>query len=206
MATEQLPTLSRRDRQREETRRDLAHAAIDLASARGLANVRVPDIAAAAGVSTRTFNNYFPSKEAAIAWPVTRRAARLADNLLSRPVEEPLAAAIRAAVTELHEAHSATWLPGKWLRKFQSVVAAEPALMGEYLKAASQGEQLLGDAIAVRMGVDGDELRPQVLAAVVAGAERAATRHWMRHPDQSGTLIETVQTALRAVLQEVEDD
>ena len=61
--TEQItPTFSRRERQREETRRDLAIMALELASARGLANVRVPDIAAAAGVSTRTFNNYFPEQ------------------------------------------------------------------------------------------------------------------------------------------------
>ena len=70
----------RRDWQKEQTRLDLALAAFELAKAEGLANVRVPQIAEAVGVSTRTFNNYFSSKEAAIVWPTTLRWARLADR------------------------------------------------------------------------------------------------------------------------------
>jgi AcrR family transcriptional regulator len=52
----------RREQYKEQTRLDLAVAAFELARAGGLAGVRVPQIAAAAGVSARTFNNYFASK------------------------------------------------------------------------------------------------------------------------------------------------
>ncbi len=65
--------MRRRDLQKEQIRLDLALAAFELAKAEGLAKVRVPQIAEAVGVSTRTFNNYFPSKEAAIVWPTTLR-------------------------------------------------------------------------------------------------------------------------------------
>ena len=92
------PPLRRRDQQKEETRLDLAIAAFELARAEGLANVRVPQIAEAAGVSPRTFNNYFPSKEAAIVWPTTLRAARLASDLAERPADEPLADALEPLV------------------------------------------------------------------------------------------------------------
>src|SRR3984957_21084624 len=88
----------RRDLQKEQTRLDLALAAFELAREHGLAGVRVPQIAAATGVSTRTFNNYFTSKEAAIAWPATWRGARLAASLEDRPQEEQLADALAEAV------------------------------------------------------------------------------------------------------------
>ena len=77
--------MRRRDWQKEQTRLDLALAAFELAKAEGLAKVRVPQIAEVVGVSTRTFNNYFSSKEAAIVWPTTLRGARLAAELAERP-------------------------------------------------------------------------------------------------------------------------
>jgi AcrR family transcriptional regulator len=92
------PPARRRDQQKEQTRLDLALAEFELAREHGLASVRVRQIAAATGVSPRTFNNYFASKEAAIAWPATWRASRLAASLAERPPEEPLADVFRTAV------------------------------------------------------------------------------------------------------------
>ncbi|MFD2882259.1 TetR/AcrR family transcriptional regulator [Paenibacillus rhizoplanae] len=48
-----------RERKKEETRRTLSDVACSLAMERGASQVRVEDIAAAANVSMRTFNNYF---------------------------------------------------------------------------------------------------------------------------------------------------
>ncbi|HSZ46983.1 MAG TPA: helix-turn-helix domain-containing protein, partial [Streptosporangiaceae bacterium] len=47
-----------RERKKIATRQALGVAAMKLAIARGLDNVLVEDIAEAAGVSPRTFNNY----------------------------------------------------------------------------------------------------------------------------------------------------
>ena len=55
-----------RERKKVATRHALGVAAMRLAIERGLENVLVEDIAEAAGVSTRTFNNYFASKYEAI--------------------------------------------------------------------------------------------------------------------------------------------
>jgi AcrR family transcriptional regulator len=77
----QQPPVRRRDLQKDQTRLDLALAAFELARQHALAAVRVPQIAAATGVSPRTFNNYFPSKEAAIASAVE---APLADAIARR--------------------------------------------------------------------------------------------------------------------------
>jgi AcrR family transcriptional regulator len=197
------PTVSRRERQREETRRDLALAALELASTHGLANIRVPEIAAAAGVSPRTFNNYFDSKEAAIAWPARRRAAKLADNLAARPEREPIGEALVGAVGDLYAAREEQGFPGPWLRKFRALVAREPALYGEYLKAADAAERALAEAIRTRLGAREDELRPELLAAVAVGAERAAIRHWMTQRRKTAPLAEAVRGALEQVLAQV---
>src|ERR1700727_481418 len=97
------PPVRGRDQQKEQTRLDLSLAAFELAKEHGLAGVRVPQIAAATGVSPRTFNNYFARKKAAIAWPPTWRAARLAARLAARPPAEPLADALTATVAGMYE-------------------------------------------------------------------------------------------------------
>jgi len=190
----------RRDLQKEETRLDLAFAAFELAETNGLANVRIPQIAAAVGVSPRTFNNYFASKEAAIVWPFTLRSDRLVTGLAGRPTEEPLADALVAAVMGLYGHSEADGLPKGWLTRFRALVAAEPALQGEYLKVAAAAETALAAGIAARAGVESGELAPQVLAAVVAGAERVAVRHWARRMRPSAPLADLVRSALSMAL------
>src|SRR6201999_4195623 len=132
--------MRRRDQQKEQTRLDLALAAFELARAEGLAQVRIPQVAAAVGVSTRTFNNYFPSKEAAIVWPATLRAARASNALDGRPADEPLETALIAAVTAQYgqdnDEAEIDGLPAGWVRELRAMVAAEPSLHGEFHKAS----------------------------------------------------------------------
>ena len=65
-------------------------AALRLAVERGLENVTVEDMTAEAGVSLRTFGNYFSSKYEAICAIGTDRARRIGATLLARPAGEPL--------------------------------------------------------------------------------------------------------------------
>jgi AcrR family transcriptional regulator len=72
---------SGQERRRRRTQRALQEAAIALTGRRGLAAVTVEDIAAAAGVSRRTFFNHFPTKAAALFDPDPSDADRLAQLL-----------------------------------------------------------------------------------------------------------------------------
>jgi AcrR family transcriptional regulator len=203
-ATSSPAPMRRRDQQKEQTRLDLALAAFELARAEGLANVRVPQIAAAVGVSTRTFNNYFPSKEAAIVFPATLRGARMASDLAARPAGQPLADALVDVVAGLYGPRGQEGLPDSWIDGFRAMVAAEPSLHGEYLKAQAAGEQELAVAIARRTGAADGDLEPLLLAGVVLAAERVAVRHWNRPAGrQAGrpgapapSLAEAVRTAV----------
>ena len=58
-------TSSLRQRRRLETAREIQKATLELATQKRLEDVTTEEIAIAAGVSTRTFFNYYPNKESA---------------------------------------------------------------------------------------------------------------------------------------------
>ncbi len=88
-----------RERKKLDTRRALSDAALHLMFERGgLENVTREDIAAMAGVSVRTFNNYFTGKYEALAYRQTERMRRSIELLRERPADEPLWTAITEAV------------------------------------------------------------------------------------------------------------
>src|SRR6185437_16963723 len=94
-----------REKKKDATRKALRDAALRLALAHGPENVRVDDIAEAAGVSPRTYNNYFSSREQAIVAAIeAERALRIAAALRARPEEEPLGVAVVEALVEQYVA------------------------------------------------------------------------------------------------------
>ena len=90
---------SLRERKKLATRRALRRIAFQLAAERGFSNVTVEDIAEAAEVSTRTFFNYFPSKEAALFGNDPERVAALREQIAQAAPGESALDALRAALT-----------------------------------------------------------------------------------------------------------
>lgn len=165
-----------RTRNKQTTREAISAAARRLAIEQGPAGlklVRVADIASAAGVSPRTYNNYFSSREEAICALQADQARRLGRILLARPAGEPLAAAVTAAVIEAF----ATPEPD---RVGLAMIMRTPELEGESLKAFTLAEEPLAAALVERTGGDPrGNLGCQVMAAAIAGAVRVAGRHWL---------------------------
>jgi AcrR family transcriptional regulator len=166
-----------RERKKQETRQALSDAALRLAVERGLDNVLVEEIAAAANVSPRTFNNYFSSKQEAIVWRVIQRTTGLAELLSSRPAEEPLWTALTEAAVEQH---GGTTAPSPDWQRGVRLMLETPSLQGELLKSYHAPERELTAAIAKRTGVDPErDMMPQLVAGSVSLAIRVASERWL---------------------------
>ncbi|GAA1938402.1 TetR family transcriptional regulator [Amycolatopsis minnesotensis] len=196
-AAPKTPGLGRREIKKRETRAALSWATIRLAIERGFENVLVEDIASAAGVSPRTFNNYFSSKAEAISARQVDRAVVMAEVLRARPPEESLWEALTAAVLDEfdHEGHR----PDKrWMTGLKLMIT-EPALQVEMLRAVAVAEQSLAEAIAARTGTDvRTDVYPRLVAATVSSALGAATTLWIRG-DGDGPLGPIVREALESL-------
>ena len=186
-----------RERKKAATRRSLGIAAMRLAVQRGLDNVLVEDIAAEAGVSARTFNNYFASKYEAICALAMERSQRMGEELRNRPPSEPLLEAITNAVIAPYA--GATQSPDKeWIEGVRLVIAS-PALQGEYLRTHYAAQRMLAAAIADRTGTDLEaDMFPAVLAGAVAAAIQVAHERWL-HADPPVALTPLIREALAAL-------
>jgi AcrR family transcriptional regulator len=188
-----------RERKKQATRDALRTAALRLALERGPDNLRVDDIAEAAGVSPRTYNNYFASREQAIVAGITaEREARVALSVAARPPGTRLSDAVIDAVVEQHtdQAHPD--------RNGMLLITTSRALRTAYVEAAATMEEPLADAIIERSG-NIDRTTARVLAAGVAAATRVALQEWLRStdpPSNSGLVIPTgsLPELLRAAL------
>lgn len=173
-----------REQKKAETRAALSWAAVRLTVERGFGNVKVEDIAEAAGVSPRTFNNYFSSKGEAIVARHLDRSLRIAEALREGP-EEPLWEAITRSVLDQFgpDAEAAAHPvadPAQWTAGVRMMVS-EPALQGEMLRAGAIAEAEIAAAVAERTGTDlQQDLYPHLVASAVVAAINTATAHHLR--------------------------
>jgi len=168
-----------RERKKQQTREALSWAALRLAVERGLGNVLVEDIAAEAGVSPRTYNNYFSSKAEAITWRHLNRARRMADLLRARPPGEPLWESITCAAVAQAGGERASPEP-EWIAGIR-LMLSEPELQGEFMKAGAAAERECAAVIAERTGTDADrDMYPRLVAAAIGAAVLVANEQWLR--------------------------
>ncbi len=166
-----------RERKKVATRQALSSAALHLSLDRGVENVTIEDITEAAGVSLRTFRNYFASKYEAITALGADRARRIGASLLERPAEEPLWTALTGAVLEHYEGSDQAF--GTETMTALRLVLDSPAMRGEYLKINSEIQNALAAAIAQRTATDIEsDMYPQILAGAVTAASQVALRRW----------------------------
>jgi AcrR family transcriptional regulator len=188
---------SLRERKKLETRKNLSWAAIGLALQRGgIENVRTEEIAEVAGVSPRTFNNYFHSREEAIGAVAGDRARRVALAFADRAASEPFGTALAEAVVAEYTLGTE---PEKASAHQLRCLMAQDGVRPHMLQAMTLFETELVPVIAERLGLDpAQDLLPKIVAAAVNGAIRVATEYWLREDvDASYTALlrEAVSTA-----------
>lgn len=191
MGADGATTLGLRERKKREMRALLSAIALRLAVERGVAAVRTEDIAAEAGVSPRTFNNYFPSKEAAIVGVAAIRTDVFCAALRARPAEEPLHEALREAALALF-----TDEPDRdWMARSR-LIRSEPSLYAEERRSDIAIERLIAAEVGIRSDTDPTvDLAPRLAAATVVAAIHTAVQFWLDVPT-AGTLRDVLQRAI----------
>ncbi|MER5648273.1 TetR family transcriptional regulator [Streptosporangium sp. NPDC002524] len=168
--------LGRRDRKKLETRAALEHAALTLVAERGLAGVTVEDIATAVDLSSRTFFNYFPSKEDALVGGSPASAAELRERLEAVPAEVPVLEALR--LMSRAEAEHVQRRREQWLLRLK-VFEQNPSLLPRLVASGTETELAVSAAVARRSGVElGTSGYPELVTAVALTAFRAAMMRW----------------------------
>ncbi|OBB83751.1 TetR/AcrR family transcriptional regulator [Mycobacterium sp. 852002-30065_SCH5024008] len=173
-----------RERKKADTRRALSDAALNLAFERGLDNVTREDIANLAGVSLRTFNNYFGGKYEALAYRQTERMRRSVAALRQRPADEPLWTSITHVVLEALEADFGdVYGEENLVPSRQELVEVRKMLMNPQVRNALP-QDLFDEWLAViaeRTGTDPEQdLYPRLLVAIVRAVGDAAAEAYVR--------------------------
>ncbi len=171
------PPAGLRERKKHATRQALLHAAITLATAHGADQVTVEEISEAANVSTRTFFNYFGSKEEAIVGdgipvpdPGELRSTleRFPGNAL-----EGVRHILRASSSELS-------IDREQLMMRHRLLHENPNLFTRHLAQLCAFESALAEAIAQQRGTDShSDLYPVLMANTATAVMRVALRRWV---------------------------
>lgn len=157
------------------TRQGLIEAAVLLAAQRSLHQVTVDDIAAAAGVSRRTFFNYFDSKEAALSAGLDR-SAELIDAIGARPADERPWQAMTAAVLAAF-AEDSPQLPER-LRDLYT----DPTMLPLTTANRARAERGVAEALCRRdPGLSIGKAR--LMAAVFLVSVRSVSQLWLESRD-----------------------
>ncbi|ORW93922.1 TetR family transcriptional regulator [Mycobacterium sp. IEC1808] len=178
------PSLGLRERKKADTRRALSDAALSLAFERGLENVTRDEIANLAGVSLRTFNNYFTGKYEALAYRQTERMRRSVAALRQRPAGEPLWTSIAHVVLEALEADFGdVYGEENRVPSRQELVEVRKLLMNPQVRNALP-QDLFDEwleVIAERTGTDPErDLYPRLVVSVVRAVGDAAAEAYVR--------------------------
>lgn len=185
-----------RQRKKRQTRGRIHRCALALVAEHGLAGITTEQIAAAAGVSQRTFFNYFPTKDAAIVGASPDLPERLAAALADRPATEDILTALRAVLLEAFG--SLTSDEALRIRR-SDVFARHPELAVTTIGMTMELEKGLCDAVAKRLGAKADDPYPRLIAAAALAVTRAAFVHAQCSPEHP-SIVETVNTAFAAIL------
>lgn len=185
----------RRGRPPGTSARELELVALALFAAQGFEETTVEQIAAAAGVSRRTFFRYFDSKAAVLFSEFDSEVVELRAAFAAVPESVALMTAIRRVVVGVNH-YRAEDVPE--LRARMHLIGANPQLQAEAARHYDAWEQAVGDFAATRLGQEPDSLYPMAIARATLAAARAAFDRWAARADADLTVYLDVALAALA--------
>lgn len=163
---------SLRERRRWQTAREIQHATLGLVRQHGYAALTTEMIAAEAGISLRTFFNYYQNKEAALVGPPARmdETALAAFSVGTGPLIADFAALALSEVRANVASKTA-------VRTIGEVIAAMPDIELAFIKSLSGLSAQIAQALAARPGAP-QGTAAEFLAEMLTHALGRAFRAW----------------------------
>lgn len=169
--------LGLRERKKVATRQALHDAAFRLATQHGVGHVTVEAIADEAGVSRRTFSNYFANKEEALLYGDQQRMRVLIGMVRARPAHESPWTALTKSAQEFYPQFGD--LDPEWAAQGR-LLRAQPALVAAQVHIYAALERELAAAVAARLTrEDPFGVRARLTAAAFLAALRVALQIWL---------------------------
>jgi AcrR family transcriptional regulator len=193
----ETPTL--RDHAREAVRAEVQRQAWLLFAEHGFEATTVTRIAAAAGMSRRTFFRYFASKDDLVLARMVESGAELVTVLEARPAEESPWLALRAAfqlIVDKQLAHP------ERSRPLQLMLRDEPDVRATVEEWRRRWTALLTPVVATRLGGTGPyvRLRAEALTRSALECLESAQELWAeREDDELGRLVDEAMGAVSAL-------
>lgn len=168
---------SLRERKRQFVRKELSDAAWDLFAAQGYEETTVAEIAAAAGVSRRTFFRYFATKDDVLVATSDEMAETMLDAVAGRPADEAPLVSIREALVPLLEERLST--QPERTRTIIRLLRESPSLRRAMLDRHARMEERLADHFEERLGADpATDSRPALLGFLARALMDTAFNVW----------------------------
>ena len=166
-----------RERRRRQTSADIRDAAVRLSLERGFDKVTIEEICVEAGISTRTFFNYFPNKESAIAYGPSDLSPDLAEDFVAAgpaPYRVMLAELITLAAHHLRDMPPMREQAAGMLE----LAKTSPAVLAAFLAELERFQNQLADIVARRQAMRPDDEMTALIAALALTAVRSGIERW----------------------------
>lgn len=171
---------SLRERRRRQTSWDIHHAALRLVRERGMDGVTVDDISAEAGVSPRTFFNYFPNKESAIAYaPFDIMSDLAAEFVAAGPAPNSVLLRDVISLTIRNLVENPPPRRDELAALFE-IGHSSAAVASAILSQFDQFEARLAALVAERTGMMAGEDIPVLIAALALAVLRTGMMNWAK--------------------------
>ncbi len=187
-------------RRREFVRGEMERAGMELIAARGYDNVTIAEIAAAGGVSRRTFFRHFDSKSSLMDAYATRLMRRVVAALMQRSSDEPVVEALAKALIATAEMSDDEQALTRLRHRALQQVRGDPTTIG-----SPEAVEDLVNLVAARMRVHAlTDIRPRLTVWTLLTAAQAATKTWVELDDGS-RLVSHLDAAFEIVLDGLRD-
>ncbi|WP_189316539.1 mycofactocin system transcriptional regulator [Streptomyces brasiliensis] len=178
------PSATSRDR--------LEGLAFELFASKGFEQTTIDDIAAAAGISRRTFFRYHASKNDLVWGDFGGQLAGLRELLAACPSDVSMMDALREAVVSFNRFNPAD-VP--WHRRRMELILRVPALQADSTLRYASWRHVVTAFVADRTGQPQDALLPRQIGYATLATCIAAYEQWLA--DQNADLAELLNTAMR---------